>query len=340
MNNGRIHAPKSWRHLGDHYLIVLEDAWYKAVADIQSLIYFHTAQFYQRKGIKTLFLPITTASISSPMGLGSDSKPVQIRIHGVDTYLADSMQFMLEYGCRIFSNGCYYLMPSFRGEEADERHLCQFYHSEAEIPGTLGDVIALVEEYIVYLCRMLLQEYRDKLLTITGDNTHLDSVLQAQHFPRISFREAVDLLHNMPHCFDTREDGITQLNKQGERELIQRHGGAVWVTHYPYLSVPFYQAFGDQEKVTAANADLLMGAGEVVGAGQRHDNAESLQDALRLHRVLPKSYEWYGEMKRRHPMKTSGFGMGIERFMLWLLRHDDVRDLQILPRFNGMSIIP
>ncbi len=39
-------------------------------------------------------------------------------------------------------------------------------------------------------------------------------------------------------------------------------------------------------------------------------------------------------------MKTSGFGMGIERFILWLLNHNDIRDCQILPRFNGINVLP
>ena len=98
-----------------------------------------------------MHLPVTTGSISSPMGRGSDSLTVRINLEGIDTYLADSMQFLLEYGCRLNLKGVYYVMPSFRGEKADERHLCQFYHSEAEIPGKLENVMNLVDEYIKYL---------------------------------------------------------------------------------------------------------------------------------------------------------------------------------------------
>jgi aspartyl/asparaginyl-tRNA synthetase len=32
--------------------------------------------------------------------------------------------------------------------------------------------------------------------------------------------------------------------------------------------------------------------------------------------------------------------MGIERFLLWVLQHDDIRNLQILPRINGMATLP
>ena len=47
------------------------------------------------------------------------------------------------------------------------------------------------------------------------------------------------------------------------------------------------------------------------------------------------SDDWYVEMREIAPMRTSGFGMGSERFLLWLLQHDDIRDLQLLCREPG-----
>jgi asparaginyl-tRNA synthetase len=34
-------------------------------------------------------------------------------------------------------------------------------------------------------------------------------------------------------------------------------------------------------------------------------------------------------------MPTAGFGLGVERYLAWVLRCDDIRDLQVMPRFNG-----
>ena len=146
--------PNTWKEPETHYVKALEEPWYKLLVKLENLISIETMKFYEKKGIVTMHLPVTTGSISSPMGKGSDSSPVKINIEGIDTYLADSMQFLLEYGCRLTDKGVYYVMPSFRGEKADERHLCQFYHSEAEIFGNLDDVIQLVEEYIKYLSKI------------------------------------------------------------------------------------------------------------------------------------------------------------------------------------------
>lgn len=330
----------SWKNLESHYLNVLSDPWYKCIAELQNLINVHTTKFYLEREIKTLHLPITTGSISSPMGLGSDSLPVMVNLFGVDTFLADSMQFMLEYGCRIFEKGCYYIMPSFRGEDADERHLCQFYHSEAEIPGKLDDVIKLVEDYIIYLCKAIIGEYGDELSKFNRGNDHIIKIIDKKSFPRISFDEAAKLLKNSSEYISESPEGFRSISREGEKKLISLFDGIVWLTHFDYLSVPFYQATSKEDSSKAINADLLFGIGEVVGSGERHEYGLEVINALNRHNVQTDEYEWYINMKDKFPMKTSGFGLGLERFILWLTNHNDIRDCQILPRFNGVNIIP
>lgn len=61
--------------------------------------------------------------------------------------------------------------------------------------------------------------------------------------------------------------------------------------------------------------------------------------ALKMHEVDPSEYQWYIKMKEVFPLKTAGFGMGVERFLMWVLKCDDIRDLQLCPRFNGCEIV-
>ena len=86
------------------------------------------------------------------------------------------------------------------------------------------------------------------------------------------------------------------------------------------------------------NADLLMGPGEVVGCGQRHKTASEVLEALARHSVESEPYEWYIGLKSEFPLQTTGFGLGVERFLLWLTGHDDIRDLQIVPRDHGRAM--
>lgn len=337
--NNILQATKSWKNINTHYLEVLKDPWYRLICDLENLISKYTYQFYFGKDMKTIHLPITTSTISSPMGLGSDSSPVKINLFNIPTYLADSMQFMLEYGCRLYKQGCFYIMPSFRGELADERHLCQFYHSEAEIVGTMEDAINLVEEYVKYLTNGILEEYGSELKKNRGSLSHLYKLKEMKEIPRVRFEEAVEILNK-----DYEGKGyekyelFTNINKIGEQYLIEHFGEIVWITNFEHMALPFYQAYEDERY--AKNADLLFGIGEVVGLGERHFGYQDVQKSLKQHQVSPEEYEWYCKMKQLYPLKTSGYGLGIERYLLWVLNHNDIRDCQLLPRFNGENIIP
>ena len=334
-----IRPSKLWHNWQVSFLKALDDPWINYLAHIQNLFNIYTVQFYKQKNISTLHLPITTGSISSPLGLGSDSIPVRVNLCGIDTYLADSMQFMLEFGCRIFAQGCYYIMPSFRGEKADERHLCQFYHSEAEIPGTLSDVMNLVEDYLRYICSNIINDYSKELTKICGDLRHIEKLLN-QTIKRIAFDDAVKMLNDDPMYVTHSPEGFSVINSSGEKLLIEKSGGFCWITNFDYISVPFYQAKNPKNPQIAINADLLFGIGEVVGAGERHENYFDVLEALNDRNIKECEYQWYLDMKKTFPLKTSGFGLGVERFLLWLLKHNDIRDCQILPRFNGINMIP
>lgn len=333
-----IYPPKSWKNKDTHYIESINSEWYKSIIILQNELSYATYDFYRQKNMKTFFLPITTNCISSPMGLGSDSKPVSIELFGMNTYLADSMQFMLEYGCRFFHEGCFYLMPSFRGEDVDERHLSQFYHSEAEIVGTLEDIIKLVEEYLIFISRRMLESCKDIICNITGNVNHIERLININTSPRITYQDAVSFLSKKEGTLRTDKNNYIYITNEGEKELLENYNGIVWLTYIDEKIVPFYQASNGNGY--AKCADLLLGIGETVGAGERHENAAELIKALSEHLIPEKEYEWYIKLKKYYPLKTAGFGMGTERFLLWLLKKEDIRDCQLIPRSNKNIFIP
>ncbi|WP_315093443.1 amino acid--tRNA ligase-related protein [uncultured Cellulomonas sp.] len=334
----RVAPTKSWIDPETHMRKSLGSAWYRAVVALQDSLTYSTVQFWRERAIPCGHLPVTTGSVSSPMGLGSDSLPVSVELFGVTTYLADSMQFGLEYLCRLSESGAYYLMPSFRGEAADATHLCQFFHSEAEIPGGLDDVVALVEQYVRRLGADMLANHADIIESVAGSTAHVEQLLaRPEPFTRLTFDEAADLLGDEPRYVEVH-DGWRTLTRLGEGRLTERFGDFLWISHWDAKAVPFYQAVDAQGR--ALNADLLFGPGEVVGCGERHANGADVLDALAAHEVGASTYDWYVEMKDVQPMRTSGFGLGVERFFMWLLQQDDIRDFQLLPRENGVNIVP
>jgi aspartyl/asparaginyl-tRNA synthetase len=333
----RLAPARLWQSPGDHHRYGLVSPWCRMLSELQTTFTESTIDFWRERRAKTLHLPLTTGSISSPMGAGSDSKPVHIDLLGAPTYLADSMQFMLEYGCRLTGSETYYVMPSFRGEQTDARHLAQFFHSEAEIPGGLDDVVDVVQKYLMRLATDFLAAHEELIGEVAGTTEHVAALADGDVFRRLTFDEAAALLDGEGV---EQHGGWRSLSREAELELMRRAGQFTWVTHWDHLSVPFYQAYGDAAGRTALNGDLLFGIGETVGAGERHADGDQVLRALAQHEVDPAPYGWYLDIRAAIPLRTAGFGLGVERFLLWLTDHDDIRDMQLLPRENGQVIVP
>jgi asparaginyl-tRNA synthetase len=335
--------PKSWDDSALHLSQIILHPYYRSLAEVRHHLHHAIENFFRKAGLKALDLPLTTNSVSSPIGLGSDSKPVRVEILGCPTFLADSMQFLLELGCRIFDSGTSYNMISFRGEETDAFHLAQFHHAECELPGVLEDIIATGGDIVHYLAEHLINECPDAVRSIAGSCDHLEALLErAGTFPQIRSDDAVRELKKMGESYLTAYSGFELPNRLGEAKLneVFGQGLAIWVTHFPHLAVPFYQAFDPTNTQVALNADLVLGDCETIGAGQRHGTTAEVRAALHLHQVEKDSYEWYIRMKEVKPLQTCGLGLGVERFLMWALRQSDIRNCALVFRENGRTRIP
>lgn len=272
------------------------------------------------------------------MGLGSDSSPVEVEIKNHKVFLADSMQFSLEIGARLNKKGSYYVMPTFRGENTDSRHLNEFVHSEVEIKGNLTDIKNLAERYIKYLIKGLLEHCSSEINSVTGTTKHLTNALDRK-FVSIRFEDAQKELNNIEGALEPSNCGEHVITSIGEKELIKRLGDFTWLTNMPWLIVPFYQAKEPNTKYSMT-ADLLGGIGEMLGSGQRVLNNSDVDESLNFHQVDESGYLWYKEMRNIKTIQTSGFGLGTERFLLWALRHNDIRDCTLLIRDHSKIIFP
>jgi len=338
-----------------HYFELTHSKYFQALIVLRHYIKIASDYYFGTKQkAKNIDLFMFTPSVSSPMGLGSNSEPIPIKIGKSDTFLVDSSQFGFE---PLLLNGfdkVYCYLPSMRGENYDKRHLNQFYHCEMEMRGKLEDLLPIAEEYIKTLAETIL--LMENIVAKISENAkktkrYLGEIITAKKFPKITFNEVVDTLvkNGKKELVNFTRYG-NDISGDGEIELMKilKIKTPIWITHFDRDRIPFYQKPDSKDSEKTLNADLLFppiieGAfgGEVVGAGQRQDEAEEIYESLKRQNISSKPYEWYIDLRRQQNYKiTSGFGLGIERFVAWSLGKDNIRDVILYPRLKNIETCP
>ncbi|WP_456324385.1 amino acid--tRNA ligase-related protein [Desulfonauticus submarinus] len=340
----------------NHYKHLCNSSYYYALIILRHYIKIVSDLYFSEKQkAKNIDLFMFTPSISSPMGPGSDSESIPIKFGKLKTFLIDSSQFGFEPLLLNRLDKVYCYLPSMRGEDYDRRHLNQFYHCEMEMRGKLEDLLTIVEGYIRILAEtILLMENIINKISKNPKKTreYLKEILKVKKFPKITFDEAVDILvrNGKKNLVNFTKHG-NDISCDGEIELMQilQVKTPIWLTDFDRDRVPFYQKPNPKNPEKTINADLLFPpiiknsfGGEVVGSGQRQDSVEEMYESLKRQKnISPKSYEWYINL-RRHPnyRTTSGFGLGIERFIAWSLGKDNIRDVILYPRIKNVKTYP
>ena len=309
-----------------------------------------------KENSKNIDLFMLTPSISSPSGPGSDSKPIPIKFGKLNICLVDSSQFGFEPLLLLKSlNKVHCYLPSMRGESPDQRHLNQFFHLEMEIAGTLDVLMPIIERLVKELARtmLLMNNIIDKISSSPIDTKNLlKETFAAKRFPVFEFDEVVNILikNNKKNLVNFTKKG-RDISSRGEIELMEilKTKTPIWIRNYDRDRVPFYQKPDPKNPNKTINADLLFppiipGAfgGEVVGCGQRQDSPEEMYRSLkRQNNISVKPYEWYIKLRKNKKYKTtSGFGLGVERFIAWALAKDNIRDVILYPRLKNIKTYP
>ena len=243
-------------------------------------------------------------------------------------YLTQSVQLYQEaaiYGLeRVYS-----LQPSFRAElSRTRRHLTEFWHLEVEVAhAELEDIMKIIEE-LFYSMVLGVYDKGRKELEFLG--IELDPKVAEPPYPKIRYSEALDILLSKGFDIKWGDD----FGADEERELSKEFEKPFFVTHWPKEAKAFYHLPDPVDPRVCRNADLLApgGYGEVVGGGQRIHDYNQLIERLRENGLNPEDYQWYLDLRKYGSIPHSGFGLGIERMLWWLLKLPHIRDACLFPR--------
>jgi len=244
-------------------------------------------------------------------------------------YLTQSGQLYNEATAMAFGK-VYTFGPTFRAEKSKtRRHLTEFWMVEPEMAyANLEDVKRVAEEMILFIVARVLENRRPEMKTLERDLSKLEAV-QAP-FPRLSYDEAVKILQQHGSEIQWGSD----FGGADETILTQQFDRPIMVDRYPSAIKAFYMQPDPDRPEVALGVDVLApeGYGEIIGGGERVNDAALLTRRIEEHGLPPAAFDWYLDLRKFGSVPHGGFGMGIERCVAWICGLEHVRETIAFPR--------
>ena len=257
---------------------------------------------------------------------------------GKPTSLTVSGQLEGELGA--MSLGAIYTFgPTFRAENSNTpRHLAEFWMVEPEVAfNEIGENMDLAEDFLKYLIRYALDHCQDDLefLCQMYDKELIDRLkfVVDNDFVRLPYTEGVKILEESGHKFEYPVYWGADLQSEHERFLVEEHfKKPVILTDYPKEIKAFYMKMNDDGKTVRAMDVLFPRIGEIIGGSQREENYDKLLARIEELHIPMKDMWWYLDTRRFGTAPHSGFGLGFERFLLFVTGMTNIRDVIPFPR--------
>ena len=281
-------------------------------------------EFFDSQGFYELAPPIITGAACE-----GGSTLFELDYFGQKAYLTQSSQLYAE----VFTTALekvYVLAPSFRAEPSRTvRHLCEYWHLEPEMAFYNQKMnMELQEQMLVFVAQKLAAAHAE-LLEAVGSSPEALRKIKGP-FKRLTYCDAVELAikggANIKEGQDIGADEEAIITRDEEKP--------VFITNFPVKLKAFYMREDPDNPGTALAADVLapQGHGEIIGGSERIWEYDELMGRLKENKLDPKDYQWYIDLRRFGPFPHSGFGLGIERLVKWMLKLDHIRDTIPFPR--------
>ncbi|TMA49109.1 MAG: asparagine--tRNA ligase [Deltaproteobacteria bacterium] len=268
------------------------------------------------------FLPFD-APILTPTACEGTTNLFAVPYFDETAYLTQSGQLYGEAGAMAFGK-VYVFGPTFRAEKSKtRRHLTEFWMIEPEMAfAGLDEDMDLAEDFLVHVVRRVRERRAAELRALERDPAPLARV--EKPFPRITYAEALDILRRKGFALEWGAD----LGGDEETALSESFDRPVMVHRYPVECKAFYMKADPADPRCALCVDVLApeGYGEIIGGGQREDDAAVLEEKIRSHGLALDAFGWYLDLRRYGSVPHAGFGMGIERCVAWLCGLHHVRE--------------
>ncbi len=310
--------------LMDHRHLWLRSPRQLAILKVRAEVIRACRDYFDRNGFTLVDTPILT-----PAACEGTSTLFETDYFGETAYLAQSGQLYSEASIAALGK-VYCFGPTFRAEKSKtRRHLLEFWMVEPEMAyADLDDCMRLAEEFITYIVQTVLKNRKAQLELLGRDTAPLERV--EPPFPRITYDHAVEILHGKGLDFQWGDD----FGAPDETALAEEFERPVLVNRYPTQVKAFYMEPDPERPELSLSVDCLApeGYGEIIGGGQRIADHDLLLQRIQEHDLPEDAFRWYLDLRRYGSTPHSGFGLGIERTVVWICGLEHIRETIPFPR--------
>ena len=327
---------------------------FNAVFHVRSVISACIHEFFQARHYAYIHTPLITASDCE--GAGEMFKVTTIGYSNdyktEDDYNADdffgrraalSVSGQLEGEVAAMALGKIYTFgPSFRAEKSNTpRHVAEFWHVEPEVAfAELPDIIEIAEDLIKHIINSVLEKCPEELKFFDAhfEKGLIDKLTAVANndFAVMTYTEAIEKLKASGEKFQYPVEWGCDLMTEHERyisEVICRR--PVFLTDYPKEIKSFYMKQNADGKTVAATDLLVPGVGEIIGCSEREADLDKLLEAMEIRGMNIEDYNDYISLRRFGSVPHSGFGLGLERIIMYVTGVQNIRDVILYPRTVG-----
>jgi asparaginyl-tRNA synthetase len=194
----------------------------------------------------------------------------------------------------------------------------------------------LAEDMVKFIIRDLFETCESELIFFDqfvekGLINKLKKVLDSK-FAVVTHKEAINILIKNEKDFETKPAHGEDLATEHEKFLTKHFDGPVFVIDWPKEIKAFYMRLNDDQKTVAAMDLLVPGSGELIGGSQREERLDYLEKRISELGIDDKDLWWYKDLRKYGGCKHAGFGMGLERMIMYVTGIDNIRDVLPFPR--------
>lgn len=312
----------------DHRPIALRNRKLQAIFKIQAEI-AHAYRLYMHDQIQAV-------EYFAPNIIGASSEGgaefFNVDYFGHTATLAQSSQLykqiMVGVNERVFA-----LMPFFRAEPSQtSRHLAEGKQFEFEMGffKTWHEILDIQEGCIKFIVHHLHSHCSSEIETL---GHHIVRAPANVPFPRLTFKQAQQLYFERTGVDERSEP---DLSPAAERELCawssEKFGtDLVFVTDWKTEKRPFYAYPNDEDASLTNTFDLLCSGTEITSGGQRRHTYDSMIEGLKLKGMDSANFSDYLSIFQYGMPVHGGFGMGLERLTMTLLKLKNIREVSLFP---------